>query len=100
MLGSVNSSQGSSNVSAIQLLNAANAFKYNAAITKPAQEPEPFTTEGTDTNDSNELLKGQNVEEIKKFAQMVQGAGENNLTEEDIKYGLSYGRSVIVEYLA
>ena len=48
-------------------------------------------------NDNNEILKGQNIGEIKKFAQLV---GENNLTEEDIKYGLSYGRSVIVEYLA
>jgi len=42
-------------------------------------------------------LKSQNIEEIQKFAQM---AGENNLTVDDIKYGLSYGRSVIVEYLA
>ena len=93
MLGSVNNS---SNVSAIQLLNAANAFKNNAAITKPIEPQEPFTTEGTDLND-NTILKGQNINEIKKYAEL---AGENNLTEDDIKYGLSYGRSVIVEYLA
>lgn len=99
MLGSLNSANASSQVSAIQLLNAANAFKYNAAITRP-QPQEPITTEGTNLNDDNELLKGQDIDEIKKFAQMVQGTGENNLTEEDIKYGLSYGRSVIVEYMA
>ena len=56
----------------------------------------PETSSGTDLND-NSILKSQDVDEIKKFAQM---AGENDLTEDDIKYGLSYGRSVIVEYLA
>ncbi len=93
MLGSVNNS---SNISAIQLLNAANAFKNNSAATKPIEAQEPFTTDGTELNDNN-ILKGQNINEIKKYAEL---AGENNLTEEDIKYGLSYGRSVIVEYLA
>lgn len=95
MLGQVNTSN--SNVSAIQLINAANAFKNNAAAAKPIQPQEPFTPEGTNLNDDNELLKGQNVDEIKKFAEL---AGENELSEDDIKYGLSYGRSVIVEYLA
>lgn len=94
MLGSVNSS---SNISAIQLLNAANAFKNNTAVTKPIQPQEPFTTEGTDLKDDNNILKGQNIDEIKQYAEL---AGENNLSEDDIKYGLSYGRSVIVEYLA
>ena len=94
MLGSVNSSQQISNVSLIQRYNAANAFK-NSAVSKPQFE-EPITTDGIQIND-NDILKSQNIEEIKKFAEL---AGENNLTEEDIKYGLSYGRSVIVEYLA
>lgn len=94
MLGSVNSS---SNISAIQLLNAANAFKNNTTVTKPIQPQEPFTTEGTDLKDDNNILKGQNIDEIKQYAEL---AGENNLSEDDIKYGLSYGRSVIVEYLA
>lgn len=97
MLGSLNSTGQSSNVSAIQLINAANAFKNNAAVAKPIQPQEPFTPEGTNLNDDNDILKGQNVDEIKKFAEL---AGENELSEDDIKYGLSYGRSVIVEYLA
>lgn len=93
MLGSVNTSQ----VSAIQLLNATNAFK-NAKATSPIepQLKEPETSDGVDLNDDT-LLKSQNVDEIKKFAQM---AGEDELSNDDIKYGLSYGRSVIVEYLA
>ena len=94
MLGSINSTQATSNVSLIQLFNASNAFKNTSAAT--TQIKEPFTTDGIEIND-NSILKSQNVEEIKKFAEL---AGENNLTEEDIKYGLSYGRSVIVEYLA
>ena len=98
MLGQVNSS----NVSAIQLLNAANAFKNNRVSSpiEPSMARIPETSDGTDLNDDNSILKSQNVEKKKKYAKMVQEAGENDLTEEDIKYGLSYGRSVIVEYLA
>lgn len=92
MLGSINS-----NVSAIQLLNATNAFKNtnSATQTAPQQAQEPVS-EGIDIND-NSILKSQNIDEIKKYAEM---AGENNLSEDDIKYGVSYGRSVIVEYMA
>lgn len=93
MLGQVSNS----NVSAIQMLNAANAFKNTAAIQKSApQMTEPQVSDGIEIND-NSILKSQNVDEIKKYAEM---AGENNLSEDDIKYGLSYGRSVIVEYNA
>lgn len=94
MLGQVNS-----NVSAIQLLNAANAFRNTKATTPvEPQTKEPETSNGIDLSD-NDILKSQNVEEIRKYAQMMQSAGEE-LTDDDIKYGLSYGRSVIVEYLA
>ncbi len=96
MLGNINTTH-TSHVSAIQLLNAANAFK-NTSI-KPVETMQPevaHTSSGVDLNDDS-ILQSQDVEEIKKFAQM---AGENDLTNDDIKYGLSYGRSVIVEYLA
>ena len=86
----------SSNVSAIQLLNASQAFK-NAS--RPiSQEPKimPEVSDGIDIND-NSILKSQNLDEIKEYAKL---AGEENLTDDDIKYGLSYGRSVIVEYMA
>lgn len=98
MLGSVNNS---SNVSAIQLLNAAHAFKNVKASPSVEQYKtnEPQISEGIDINDDS-ILKSQNVDEIKKYAKMVQGADESDLTDDDIKYGLSYGRSVIVEYLA
>ena len=35
-------------------------------------------------------------EEIRQFAK---NAGEENLSNEDIQYGLTYGRSVIADYL-
>lgn len=85
-----------SNISAIQLFSAANAFKSSMTSPIQSQPKAPEVSEGTEINDNN-ILKTQNVDEIKKFAQM---AGENNLSEEDIKYGLSYGRSVIAEYFA
>lgn len=94
MIGSVNSS----NISAIQLLNATNAFKNTKASLpiETTQNKEPQVSDGIDINDDS-ILKSQNIDEIKKYAEM---AGENDLTEDDIKYGLSYGRSVIVEYMA
>lgn len=96
MLGNINSSN--MKVSAIQLLNAANAFNNTKANTpiEQTQLKTPETSSGTEINDDT-ILKSQNLEEIKKFAEL---AGENDLTNDDIKYGLSYGRSVIVEYLA
>ena len=53
-----------------------------------------------DIKDKVSKLLHINVDEIKKYAQMMQGVNEEALTDDDIKYGLSYGRSVIVEYLA
>lgn len=83
-----------SSVSAIQLFSAANAFK--STMSNPIQpQKQPEVSEGTEINDDT-LLKSQNVEEIKKYAEL---AGEN-LSEDDIKYGLSYGRSVIADYFA
>ena len=91
MIGGINS-----NVNAVQLLNAVNAFKNTASTPVQPQKIEPEVSSGVNIAD-NSLLKSQNIEEIKKYAQMM---GEANLSEEDIKYGLSYGRSVIVEYSA
>ncbi len=42
------------------------------------------------------LLDRVDVADIRKNAEFV---GEFNITDEDIKYGLMYGRSVIAEFL-
>ena len=42
------------------------------------------------------ILKSVNVDEIKKYASI---SGEENLSEDDIKYGLIYGRSVMADWV-
>lgn len=91
MIGGINS-----NINAVQLLNAVNAFKNTTVTPSQQTNKDPEVSSGVNIAD-NSLLKSQNVEEIRKYAEMM---GEKNLSDEDIKYGLSYGRSVIVEYSA
>lgn len=81
-----------SNISPIKLLNAVNAFR----VSEQVQENKiPDTSDGIAIND-NSILKNQNTDEIRQFAQI---AGEENLSNEDIQYGLTYGRSVIADYV-
>lgn len=83
-----------SNINAIQMFTAANAFK--STMSNPiTQSREPVTSDGIELNDDG-LLRGRDLAEIKKYAKMI----DENISDDDIKYGLSYGRSVIAEYLA
>ncbi|MEI8128440.1 MAG: hypothetical protein WCG95_02380, partial [bacterium] len=72
--------------------NAVNAFKSSGQI-QDNQMPE--VSDGIQINDNN-ILKNQNIDEIKQVAQNV---GESNLSNEDIQYGITYGRSVIADYM-
>lgn len=83
---------GSSNINPVQMLNALNAFK-DSNKTEDVKIPE--ISDGIDINDSS-VLKNQNTEEIRQFAKI---AGEQNLSDDDIQYGLTYGRSVIADYM-
>jgi len=79
----------------ISMINATKAFQ---AAQKTLQTSLPIvdeTSNGIDLKDTNELLMNKNISEIQKFARYV---GEDNLTIDDIKYGLQYGRSVIADY--
>ncbi|MBR2524830.1 hypothetical protein IKE67_00020 [bacterium] len=83
--------------SQIQAFTAANAFKASQdALKNEKRRIEENTPSGVDLKDNNFLLKDHNLEEIREFAKI---AGEDNLTDEDIKYGLTYGRSVIADYV-
>ena len=85
--------EGNSNISAIRFFNATNAFKAN-----PVKTEKPQVQQETGTNiKENYILKNINVEEIKQYANSV---GETNLSDEDIKYGLKFGRSVLINYSA
>ena len=83
---------GNSNINPIQMLNATNAFKSNAKVQESCA---PEISEGLEINDKD-LFKNQDLTEIKQFAKTV---GEENLSNDDIQYGLTYGRSVIADYV-
>ena len=85
-------STGASN--SIKSFTASNAFKV--AENAMQNERKDNTSSGVELNDNNILLKNQNLSEIRDYAKIV---GEDNLSDEDIKYGLTYGRSVIAEYV-
>lgn len=84
---------GNSSVNSIQMFNALNAFKGS----NPIEENNilPDVSEGLEVNDKS-ILQSQDLTEIKEFAKIV---GEDNLSNDDIQYGLTYGRSVIADYL-
>ncbi len=81
-------------VNPLQKLSASNAFKNIDKVqnTSPIQDN---TSDGVNINDTR-IFDGQNVQEIRDIAQINEG---ENLTDDDIKYGLTYGRSVIADYV-
>jgi len=83
-------------VNSVQQFSAINAFKSNKNITKQEEEKIPEVSEGTKTTSTPSLLSKININEVRECAKTV---GEYNITDEDIKYGLLYGRSVIAEWL-
>lgn len=84
-------------VNSVQQFSALNAFKGKKVL-KPAEEtPEkPETASGTKTTSTPSLLDRIDVNDIRKCAETV---GEYNISDDDIKYGILYGRSVIAEWL-
>ena len=85
------------NTNSVQQFSAVNAFKSNKSI-KPL-ENENKVVENTSNGTASvpkSILDRVDVADIRKNASYV---GEFNITDEEIKYGLIYGRSVIAEYL-
>ena len=81
----------------VQQFSALNAFRSNKNITKPeAEQVQDETLSGTKTSSAKNMLANVDVEDIRKCARTV---GEYSITDEDIKYGMIYGRSVIAEWL-
>lgn len=85
---------GISGVNPIQYLNATNAFK--ALQAEAPEQIIPEFSDGIGINQEN-LIPDQDMEEIKQLAKSV---GEENISDDDIKYGVTYGRSVIADYVA
>ena len=84
-----------SSINPIKAFTAVNAFKDVQNTSKNSQNIEDNTSSGVDLKDNNNLLQNQNLDEIKNIATIV---GKIDLTNEEIKYGLTYGRSVMADY--
>ena len=83
--------------SSLQMISALNAFKSEAVVNNKPAQTDLNTSSGINLSDNDSLLKDINMTEIRDCASKV---GETNLTDDDIKYGLTYGRSVIADYTA
>ena len=84
----------------LQRFSAVNALRTGANIlNKPVEEAQESiidrTSDGTKSAPKG-LLERVDVTDIRKHAEFI---GEFNISDDDIKYGLMYGRSVIAEYL-
>ena len=86
-----------SEVNSVQQFSAVNAFRSNKTI-KPAEDVQekPEVSSGVKTTSTPSLLDRIDVADVRKCAETV---GEYNITDDDIKYGILYGRSVIAEWL-
>lgn len=78
----------------VQQFSALNAFRANRNPVK--SEEKPVIEERTTLSAPKSLLERVDVTDIRKCAEYV---GEFNISDDDIKYGLMYGRSVIAEFL-
>ena len=79
----------------VQQFSAINAFRANQTVKKPEEE-KVEVSRGTQTSSAKSLLDRIDVNELRECAKTV---GEFNISDDDIKYGLLYGRSVIAEFL-
>ena len=73
-----------------------NAFKSARKLPKQKETENVEVSRGTETTSAQTLLDRIDVNEVRECAKTV---GEFNISDDDIKYGLQYGRSVIAEYL-
>ena len=82
----------------VQQFSAVNAFRSNKTA-KPAEEIQDGSNQnrdGVNSSANKNILDKIDVNDIRECAKTV---GEYNITDDDIKYGLLYGRSVIAEWL-
>lgn len=94
MVNSINS-----NISAIQLFRATNAFK-SANITQNKEETEVFQPLEQEVKNEPVNFNTKDTEKIEDIRLFASKVGESNISDEDISYGLKYGRSVIADYSA
>ncbi len=91
MISSINTNRSES----LQNLTNVNTSKYRSDNGSGVEEREENI--GINTRSGKNLLEKVDLVELRKYAE---SAGEFNITDDDIRYGLIYGRSVIADYLA
>ena len=82
----------------VQQFSAINAFRSNKTVkqTEENNENSNQKRDGVNSSANKNILDKIDVNDIRECAKTV---GEYNITDDDIKYGLLYGRSVIAEWL-
>lgn len=81
-------------------LNFINSFNAKNAFAPKTENAGALKEEKEDlavSHVSNSILNRINVEEVQQYAQNL---GENVLSEDELKYGLIFGRSVLVDVQA
>lgn len=97
MISSINS-----NISSLQLLRAQNAFNQNRKPAEVQENTTPIETEikeeisSITPSTTLERLQTQIIDEIRGDLANI----NEDITDEDIRYGLTFGRSVLVDYSA
>lgn len=82
-------------INSVQQFSAVNAFRSNKTA-KSTEENNTSERDGVNSSANKNILDRIDVNDIRECAKTV---GEYNITDDDIKYGLLYGRSVIAEWL-
>ena len=91
----------SSNISSLQLLRAQNAFNQ-VKTSQPQEETTPIVEEQQEeistpkAGTTVEKLQNEIIDTIRDDLTSI----NNEITDEDIRYGLTFGRSVLIDYSA
>ncbi len=92
----IQSVQNNQGVNLLQYLNAKNAFQNINTEKKNNDEDINLNKKVENTFDDKNMVSKINTQEVKNYATQM----NETLTDDDIKYGLVYGRSVIADYIA
>ena len=88
--------QNNQGVNLLQYLNAKNAFQDINTEKKNNDDDINLNKKVENTFDDKNMVSKINTQEVKNYATQM----NETLTDDDIKYGLVYGRSVIADYIA
>ena len=92
----IQSVQNNQGVNLLQYLNAKNEFQNINTEKKNNDDDINLNKKVENTFDDKNMVSKINTQEVKNYATQM----NETLTDDDIKYGLVYGRSVIADYIA